>query len=452
MSKTNCQSPKAFFRGRFGAFTLVFFSFFVSYASASPAFNQIYAFCSKHNTCNDGQTPVAGLVMDFSGNLYGTTQTGGKSNAGTVFELMHGEDGSWTEAVLHPFCSKAGCVDGAGPVAALIFDQSGNLYGTTSGGGKYGSGVAFELSPNADRSKWTIHVLHAFCSTCKDGVYIYAGLSYAGQSSGAPYDGASALFGTAFSGGAYGRGIVYELAPAKSGKWHEKILYSFCANGCSDGQNPAAEVLVADPRTLYGTTEFGGGGANGDGEVFKLVRPRGQKNWQQSVLYSFCTQANCADGDTPLSRLFMDSKGNLLGTTPYGGAAGSGVVFRVAPDGGETVLYSFCSQQNCADGGIPQAGIVEDQSGNIFGTTYAWGKSEEAGVVFELNASYQVLYPFCSQNGCLDGSSPWAQVIVDSAGNLFGTTSAGGPGWAGGTVFELTPHSLSSSRRDQMAR
>jgi len=199
---------------------------------------------------------------------------------------------------------------------------------------------------------------------------------------------------------------------------------------------------------LYGTTVIGGAGVDCGGPscgvVFKLA-PDGT----QTVLYSFCPQSGCADGAGPRAGLIMDAAGNLYGTTKGGGAGGTGVVFKLAPDGTETVLYSFCSQANCTDGATPVAGLIMDAAGNLYGTTLSGGGTPNPdlpppsqGVVFALapDGTETVLYSFCSQlPNCTDGARPGA-VIMDVAGNLDGTTALGGiaPGNSG-VVFALTP-------------
>ena len=176
--------------------------------------------------------------------------------------------------------------------------------------------------------------------------------------------------------------------------------------------------------------------------------------WAQteSVLYSFCAQTSCADGLYPLAGVVFDQKGNLYGTTRSGGidyfncGDGCGVVFKLTPKGKETVLYSFCTQGYCADGEESLAGLVSDQEGNLYGTTYGGGayngcnSSIGCGVVFKLTpeGKYKVVYSFCAQSGCTDGANPQAGLILDQKGNLYGTTSDGGD-YEGGVVFKVTP-------------
>jgi uncharacterized repeat protein (TIGR03803 family) len=323
------------------------------------------------------------------------------------------------------------CADGAEPAAGLIFDRKGNLYGTTEYGGANNDGVVFKLTP---RGKYT--VLHSFCArdNCKDGMSPQVGLVLDQQEN---------LYGTTQYGGSYGGGVVFKVTP--QGK--ETVLYSFCAQGppCTDGANPLARLVFDQQGSLYGTTYRGGDqpgcGGYGCGVVFKLTL-----EGKETVLYSFCTQANCADGAQPSAGLVSDRKGNLYGTTSGGGAYQSGVVFKLTPKRKETVLYGFCAQSNCADGALPLAGPVFDNRGNLYGTT-PYGGASGAGVVFKLTPKGKetVLYSFCAQ-GCTDGYRPFAGVVFDQKGNLYGTTQYGGFSnyptdcYKGcGVVFKLTP-------------
>ena len=156
------------------------------------------------------------------------------------------------------------------------------------------------------------------------------------------------------------------------------------------------------------------------------------------MLHSFCSQAGCKDGANPLADLVIDTNGNLYGTTLKGGASGKGTVFEVTANGSETVLYNFCSQPGCRDGSSPKAGLILDTNGNLYGTTYYGGAKRGRGTVFELSASgtETVLHSF-SANGT-DGYNPVAGLVMDDKGNLYGTTLVGGAN-KGGTVFEVTP-------------
>ncbi len=189
---------------------------------------------------------------------------------------------------------------------------------------------------------------------------------------------------------------VMVLSPAPPGAlaaYAEQVLYRFCSQtNCVDGKNPVAAPIMDGGGNLYGTTVSGG--ANNGGVVFKLTPTA--TGWTYSVLYSFCSKALCADGGTPNAGLLMDGMGNLYGTTTGGGPnqSTSGVVFKLAPSGSgwtEMVLYSFCAQSNCADGAQPYAGLIMDAAGNLYGTTVGGGNSTSVctggpgcGVVFKL--------------------------------------------------------------------
>ena len=264
---------------------------------------------------------------------------------------------------------------------------------------------------------------------------------------------------------------VASLAPPNgaAAKVVLKTLHQFCSqvaeHRCTDGDGPQAGLIADAAGNLYGTTGFGGAGANGGtyggGTVFELAPPpAGGTEWTETVLYSFCSQAGCTDGNAPAAGLLLDASGNLYGTTSAGGANGGGAVFELAPpaagqtEWSETVLYSFCSQggKSCTDGDGPLADLITDAVGNLYGTT-AYGGAQGGGTVFELTPppvggtewTATVLHNFCSlgSQSCVDGVFPFAGLIMDAKGNLYGTTYYGGDtmymGVGGGTVFELTP-------------
>jgi uncharacterized repeat protein (TIGR03803 family) len=215
----------------------------------------------------------------------------------------------------------------------------------------------------------------------------------------------------------------------------------------ADGAHPAA-VLIADADgNLFGTT-FEGGAGNEGGTVFEIAKTSGGYASTPTVLVSFCTLANCADGTHPAGGLIADAEGNLFGTTQQGGAHGDGTVFEIRKTrrgyaGTPTILVSFCSLANCADGALPFAGLIADAEGNLFGTT-ALGGTNKGGTVFEIAKTHRgyastptTLVSFCSLANCADGSVPSGGLIADADGNLFGTTAGGGAGNNGGTVFEI---------------
>jgi len=293
----------------------------------------------------DGGQPYAGLVK--RSNFYGTTVNGGAYGAGTVYRVT----AKGKETVFYSFGSQSG--DGLNPYAGLVKDKTGNLYGTTFWGGAYGAGTVYRVTAKGKET-----VLHSFQSQSGDGYYPYAGLVM---------DKTGNLYGTTYGGGAYGEGTVYKVAPAGT----ETVLYSF-GSQAGDGANPFAGLIMDKKGNLYGTTDWGG--TYGAGTVYK-VTPAGT----ETILYSFGSQSG--DGANPQACLVMDKTGNLYGTTYGGGAYGSGTVYKVTPAGIGTVLYSFGSQPG--DGETPVAGLVMDKTGNLYGTT-ANGGAHGAGTVFKL--------------------------------------------------------------------
>ena len=332
---------------------------------------------------------------------------------------------AWPEKVLFSFNG----TDGSGPTADLIFDAAGNLYGT-AGGGEYGAGTVFELTPTAGGG-WTETVLHNF-GNGTDGAY---------PSGGLVFDAAGNLYGTTPDGGTYscfgggGCGTVFELTPAAGGSWTEQVLHNF--NGVTDGYQPVAGLIFDAAGNLYGTTAGGGPG----GTVFELT-PTGDGNWTEEVLHTFGIGT---DGAVPTAALVFDAAGNLYGTTYHGGTnnscvyTGCGTVFELTYSGGTwwyQVLHNFGSG---SDGYWPQANLIVDAAGNLYSTTFQGGTHGE-GTVFEVTPgsggrwTEQVLHSF---NGA-DGYWPWAGLIFDAAGNLYGTTNRGGA-YEAGTIFELMP-------------
>ena len=394
------------------------------------------------NTPTDGYEPGAPLLMDGSGNLFGTTSAGGTAvlcpdpsglNAcGTVFELVN-SSGTYTEKVLYNFNGAPS--DGDEPTAGLIMDSSGNLYGTTGYGGPglcggTSCGTVFELVKSSNG--YTEKVLHSFNGF--DGAFPLLGLIM---------DSSDNLYGTAQGGGANGYGTVFELVNS-SGSYSEKVLYNFGAS-TADGASPVGGLVMDGAGNLFGTTSEDGGpfncGLTSCGTVFELVNsPNG---YTEKVLYTFAE----IDGANPVAGLIMDTSGNLYGTTRNGGAYGFGTVFELINSSGnytEEVLHSFGGMPS--DGVAPLSSLLRDGSGNLFGTTSMGGSATSCGgygcgTVFELlysSGTYteKVLHSF---GGVGDGESPGAALIMDSSGNLYSTTTEGGSSLQLGTVFEINP-------------
>ncbi len=380
----------------------------------APTESVLYSFCSQRSfdvDCIDGVGPQAGLIQGLDGNFYGTTLSGGANNAeaGTVFKLT--PSGMLTS--LYTFCSKIGCTDGASPEAGVIQDSGGNLYGTTAGAGANGSGTVFELTPSG-----TLTTLYAFCSQtdCTDGQ---------APSGGVVRDSEGNLYGTTHQGGANFAGTVFQLAPSGT----LTTLHTF---DTADGIAPANLIMGLDGN-LYGVATSGG--AKGEGTVFK-VTPSGTL----TTLYTFCSVIDpetffCLDGLTPVG-LSQGSDGNFYGATNGGGTNVGGTVFKLTPSGTLTTLYSFCSVANCADGENPQAGVILGSDLNLYGTTFGGGANNE-GTVFQLTPSGTLnSYSFCSVANCVDGENPEAGLLQAKDGTFYGTTTNGGA-HALGAVFRF---------------
>jgi len=377
--------------------------------------------------------------------------------------------------ILHSFAGKP---DGGGVFAGLVLDAKGNLYGVTIGGGAYGEGTVFKLAPRAG-GKWSEKILHSFCKgggRCSDGslpqstpvldsagdVYGSSNIAifqlspgsasatgwsfqviYNSGSDGLLLDSAGNLYGE-WGPGAYGKGDVFELSPGAGG-WTENVLYSFCArDGCPDGDVPEFGLAWDGSGNLYGVTT--GGGAYNAGVAFQLEYQEGA--WEENVLHSF--RGSQSDGYAPYAGPIVDQAGNVYGTTLQGGGGagcgptGCGSVYRLSKgtDGRwtETILYNFPHYPK--NGGGPAAGLVLDKAGNLYGTTTGGGDANcSCGVVFKLAPEtggkwkYTVMHRFTGA----DGWVPQASLIFDKGyKHLYGTTTEGGPGNYG-VVFEITP-------------
>ena len=459
----------------------------------------LVSFCALAN-CADGVHPEANLVTDADGNLLGTTVLGGANGQGTVFEIVITAEGRGRDRdrqnLLHPglpdyastptilvsFCALANCADGGIPSGGVIADAKGDLFGTTGIGGASHVGTAFGIMKIASGYASTSTTLVSFCSqaNCADGGNPTGGLIA---------DTKGDLFGTTANGGlnvvpgAFG-GTVFEIANTAEGRGHDAdrqnlhhpglpdyastptTLASFCAlANCADGGFPRGGLIADVNGNLFGTTYAGG--TNGQGTAFEIVKTTSGYASTPTTLVSFCGLANCADGALPIGGLIADAKGNLFGTTFGGGADGRGTVFEIVRTASgyastPTTLVSFCALANCADGAGPQAELIADAKGNLFGTTSSGGTGNDGGTVFEIvntaegrghDADRQNLHhpglpeyastpktlaSFCALANCADGSEPLAGLIADAKGNLFGTTFGGGTGNDGGTVFEIT--------------
>jgi uncharacterized repeat protein (TIGR03803 family) len=340
----------------------------------------------------NGNGPECDLLMDGSGNLYGTAYSGGAQNDGVVFKLAQG---SGTITTLASFNG----TNGGLPRAGLLMDGSGNLYGTAYGGGPSGNyGTVFELAQGSG----TITDLALFNGT--NGKWPWCTLLM---------DGSGNLYGTASQGGG-GPGDVFEIAQ-RSG-----TITDLAAFNGNNGSTPQAGLIMDSSGNLYGTAYIG----SADGTVFELMHGSGTI----SALATF----NGTNGDAPHCPLIMDASGNLYGTTHGGGASGNGTVFELVHGSSSTIttLASF----NGSNGSGPYGGLLMDASGNLYGTTRTGGVYG-SGTVFALAPGSGTITTLASFNGN-NGSSPWAGLVMDSGGNLYGTT-AGGGAYGDGTVFEV---------------
>ena len=374
----------------------------------------------------DGANPVYnGLIQNGAGTLYGSTGIGGNltcnsgAGCGVVFKM---DPITGKVTVLHSFTDGS---DGAFPTGTLLLDGT-SLYSPALGGAlpSFGRVIKLDKAGNAT-------AVYTFTGGT-DGAYPYGSLAH---------DAAGNLYGTTEFGGQLvcnqgsGCGTVFKLDSAGN----ETVLYSFTDG--TDGADPVAGVIRDAAGNLYGTTQIGGdapcGGGFGCGTVFKVDSAR-----NFAVVHSF---SGGTDGIQPLGTLIQDSTSNLYGTTSGGGdpacssnGFGCGTVFKIDSSGTETVLYSFKGK---ADGDEPNAGVVSDSAGNLYGTTLlggnlACGSRLGCGTVFKLDSKGRktVLHSFSG----LDGAYPYTALIRDSAGNLYGTTSGGGA--AGhGTVYKIAP-------------
>jgi uncharacterized repeat protein (TIGR03803 family) len=346
----------------------------------------LYSFRGEYT---DGQAPMSALTFDEVGNLYGTTLAGGGSNSyGTVFELSPpGQPGgAWTETVLFFF----NLIQGSMPVGQLVFDEAGNLYGTTllggdatfcnPGSGFAGCGTVFQLTPPvAPGGTWTESVLHAFGALATDG-QIPEGLTFQN----------GVLYGTTGNGGTNGAGTVFQLV-SENGTWTENILYNFTG---AEGYEPAGALIFDSAGDAYGVTARGGGSSNcqqGCGAVFELSPPAAAgDSWQETTLYRFTGRR---DGSWPVEALVRDKSGNLYGTATQGGlsnkrTSNNGTVFKVSPptvSGGawtEIDLQAFAGSTS-GDGSEPFGGLVLAK-GRYYGTTYQGGAGN-SGTVFAVS-------------------------------------------------------------------
>lgn len=392
----------------------------------------------------DGSMPNSGVIFDSAGNLYGATEAGGDPDSclgtgcGVIYQLSPVDGRGWQETMLFRFLSSA---TGAIPTGNVMLNSAGNLLGAVyAGGDAYacyvgnidGCGMIFEMAPNSP--EWQETILRDFNLGIGGGI----------PNGGLIADVSGNLYGTAQNGGTYsgeceysGCGVVFELSPLSTGGWKESVLHTFTEG--VDGGFPSGPLIVDAAGNLYGTASSGGV-RNGCqcGVVFELSLTSGGL-WKETVLHTF---SGNADGSLPFAGLAFDSAGNLYGTTYRGGdlsgcdGYGCGVAFKLSPvsDGHwkETVLHSFTGG---TDGSQPSIGLVVDGAGNVYGTTPTGGETncgfdhKGCGVVFELspqsNGNWNETVLHTFLGGP-DGSLPASGITLDANDNLYGTTVFGG--------------------------
>ena len=408
--------------------------------------NVVYRF----KGATDGSSAFGGLTF-HNGSFYGTTAFGGVFGQGTVFQLTPPtvSGAAWTKTILYNF---TGLNDGASPQAGVTFDSTGNLYGTASGGGanvtEQGGGVVFELSPPASAgASWTESALHAFPDAGDDGFVPVGDLTF---------DSSGNLYGVTTSGGlnpgltcgSQGCGTVFQLQPpaVAGGAWTENVIYRFLTSSSTDGFEPAAGVVVGPGGVLYGTT--GLGGQPGVGMFFKLTPPAiAGGAWTEKILYVF---QSGADGSFPNGLTLRG--GVLYGTTGLGGSSNQGTVFALTPPTAtsgwkKTIVYSFTGG---LDGAAPFAPVVFDAAGNLYGTTNRGGVTTcrsgiGCGAVYELSPPTSggawTETTLHTFTGIPDGGAPYYGRLALVKGSLFGTTVIGGVnnGLGFGTIYRVKP-------------
>jgi uncharacterized repeat protein (TIGR03803 family) len=439
---SGCASPAA------ATLAVLLCALMVSASASLPARAQSFQLIYAFSGANDGGYPLAGLAMDAAGNLYGTSSSQyNQQNCPTgcliVYEMSPNGTG-WNFTTLF---SGQNASQGSTSVGSMAFGPDGNLYGTTAYGGSagacypgWGCGVVFKLAQA--NGGWTESVLYRFTGV-PNGNFPSGELAF---------DNAGNLYGTTsgggsnvgcLGGGCTGNGVVYQLALSGS---TESVLYAFGANRVNDGIGPAGGVVMDGGGNLYGTTVEGGDLNNGT--VFRLA-PNGS-SWSETVLYNF---HGGNDGVWPVAGVILDAAGNIYGSTEYDYRyGGAGAVFELSPSGGNwihDVLYDFpsqsCGTPPCHLGEGPKSNFILDDAGNLYGTTAVDGLYG-CGSVFKLSRdgeawSYSSLHDFTCG---LDGANPSGSLVMDRAGNLYGTASGGGvvdaycPSGCG-VIFKITP-------------
>jgi uncharacterized repeat protein (TIGR03803 family) len=365
----------------------------ITFTLAVRAQAQTFTTLGDFNGFNGADPTFGSMVQATDGNYYGSAQYRGKSGAGVIFRLTSA--GRLT--ALYSFCALTGCTDGIYPVVAPILGSDGNLYGTTTYGGRNDSGTVYKMTIGGK-----LTTLYSFCGMplCSDG----------GNPAGLIQGSNGEFYGVTQQGAEGGSGTFFELTSL--GQF--KLLYSFCAQqGCADGGSPGASPIQATNGNFYGTATVGG--LHGTGVVYEIT-PSGS----YKAIYNFCSQTNCADGSYPQSTLVHDANGNLYGTTFYGGAYGDGTVFEITPSDQYIVLHSF----DGTDGEYPRSAPTLANDGNLYGTTT---NGSDNGNIYQITpeGTYTSLYSFCNTSICNADDAAYG-LLQGTDGIFYGATTGGG--------------------------
>ena len=368
----------------------------------------------------DGSEPWSNyFISDAKGNLYAATAAGGTYSAGTVFMLSP----AGRETVLYEFKGSKG--DGNGPHGRLAFDAKGNIYGTTQGGGTNGTGTVFRLSPKSGGG-WTEKVIYNFSATGADGTAPSAGMTIAADGT---------MYSTTPDGGAFEAGTVFSLKKTSKG-WKQTVIQNL--NGSSNGGFPYEGLMMDTAGNLYGAAPTGG--ASGQGVIYRLSLTK--KGWVETVLHSFTGQNGDGAGLYWID-LISDKSGNIYGATSFGGTNGTGTVWELVYSEtkktySESILYEF-GASGSGDGNNPYGGLAMDTKGNLYGTTLYGGPSN-IGTFYKLTRQGKtwketILHSFVGAN---DGNEPTGNPYIDATGRLYGMTQTGGKSNLG-IVYRITP-------------
>jgi len=393
----------------------------VSFSGAqTPSFKVLHSFSGG----TDGADPTTTLVLGTAGQFYGTTYGGGSSGCssngcGTAFELLE-KNGHWVERVLLDFSTTNNFFPS--PVGSLVADAKGNVYGTDAytGDPTCNCGAVFQLTMTG--GVWSQNILHNFLGGTSDGTY---------PGSGLVQDSAGNLYGATPTGGTYNNGTVFELTPNADGTWAYAVLHSFGGPGF-DGISPNGRLTIDKFGNVYGTTPSGG--LYGDGTVFRIAPSNG--TWTEAILYNFTL--DFGTGQLP-EGVVPGADGNLYGSTVFGGEYQLGTIYKLTPAVGywnRTVLHTFTGGN---DGAYPYGGLIIDKAGTLYGTgsfggMHGYGTVFKVSEGAQGRWKLMTLHAFAGT----DGSYPQLGVIADPSGNLYGVTNSGGQsGW--GVAFELVP-------------